>query len=668
MAESRFGSVFRRRRRKTGRLISTQRPNATVERYNRLRALEIQGEETLTASGERVRHGQATYLRRLIMPWQIRAFGYYDLLGEIKSAAQFYSRSLSNLKLYAAEVDDKGELIPTEQPEVIAALDRIKDPGGTGRSGLLSSYGRLMFLTGEALLFVTHDSETDMEQWEMLSTDELRLLDGQYTRFMAPTLPAINFTEVPDDSFDVVEDKKAVAYRLWRRHPRFSALADSSMEGVLDLCEELVLLTRAVRARARSRTAGAGVLFLDNRITPTPPDPGPDDDPLGDPFIEDLTEAMTAPINDEGTAGAVVPLIARCDVPEGMRLQDLVYHLQIVDPTQLYPETGLRYECIQRIAIGLDMPAEILTGLMDANHWTAWLIDEQSWKAYLQPVAMQLVDDLTSAYLAPYLKTQGVKDWTKYRVAYDATDIINHPDRTKDAKDAHDANVIGDEALRETLGFVEEDAPTEEERNRWLGIKLRDSSVAVYGLPSLRSGTELEPTKGEIVSPDGTTAGTPGGETSAEAVKAPPQKADQAPEEAVIGSSAIVAARVVGAAQVAVLRTREAAGSRVLTKIRRDPEILALVEGTRPGNVPSVLGMGRIRALGLTEQHLTAGARDLIVESLRLFGVTDPTAVESIASAVEKHAAKTLYVLNPDPLPASFMNYVRGVLASTNGR
>ena len=122
----------------------------------------------------------------------------------------------------------------------------------------------------------------------MLSTDELRLLDGSFTRFLAPTLPAMNFKPAPDDAFVPVDDSTAVAYRLHKPHPRFSALSDSTSEGVLDILEELVLLTQVVRARVRSRLAGAGVLFLDDRITTKPQEATPDEDPYEDPFMQRL--------------------------------------------------------------------------------------------------------------------------------------------------------------------------------------------------------------------------------------------------------------------------------------------------------------------------------------------------------------------------------------------
>lgn len=666
---------WRRRRSRPDTTIAVRigTPNLVPARHNLIRReaelLELQSKngvenaEALVASGQLITHGQASYLRRLIQPWQIRAFGYYDLLGEIKYAAQFYSRALQNLRLFAAEINDEGELVPTEDEEVKAALARIKDPGGTSQRGLLGDYGRLIFLVGEALLFVWWNPATELEQWEMLSTDELRALDGSYTRFSAPSLPATNFMPAPDDAYIPIPDpepgkQQAVAYRLWKRHPRFSALPDSPMEGVLELCEELVLLTHAVRARARSRLAGSGILFIDDRITTRPMEATPDEDFQEDPFLEDMTESMTAPIIDEGTASAVVPLLARVKVPDGMKLSDLVYHLQVVDPTQLYPETGLRMECVRRIAICLDMPAEMLLGLGTLNHWNVWGIDEQSWKYHLQPIADHLVADLTSAYLGPYLKNVLHRDdWTKFAVDYDASRVINHPDRSKDAKDLHDRAVIGDAALRDATGFTEDDKPTEEELARIIGMKINDGSLAWYGEPAPRGGTvEVAP---GIINQAGQTSAPGGPAAGAEAEKGPPPGGPPSGNEGLTASVLLS-----GAAGLGVLRAREVAGSRLRTLARRDPDTAETLKPIKNSDVAATLGRDKTRALGGAEADLVAGARSLIVDGFQLHGVQEDVAQE-LALVVEAHAVRTLYMTRFPLLPESFDTFVQQLLQKT---
>lgn len=619
------------------------------------------------AAGTRVTPARSDELRRLIQPWQDKSFYYYNVLGEINYAAQFYSRMLSPLELFAAEIDEDGDIVRTDNAEAIAALERIQDPGG-GRTGLLGQYGRLMFLVGEAILFVSED-EDGVEQWEMLSNDELRVLNGTYYRYKAPSLTAEEYLDVMEsgtapagdsDNWTPMDQHHAVAYRLWQRHPQFSMLADSTMRGVQTICEELLLLELAVRARARSRASGNGILFIDDRISKAPPQAAPDEDPEEDEFMQDITEAITAPIEDEGAASSVVPLIVRVPNGDDRPMSDLVYHLQLTDPTQLYPETGLRMECVSRLAIGLDMPPEELKGLGDSNHWTAWMVDENTWKAHGQRKAQQLCDDLTASYFRPYLRdVMTEEEARKYLIGYDATAIINHPDRSKDAKDAYGDRVIGKRAYREAINFDEEDAPTKDELAEMIGIATRDSSLAWFGVPAPRGGT-VETAPGVISAP-GAEQELEGATIGAEVEAGPPEGGGNA--QVVIGSAQQLA-RILGAADMALLRARELAGSRIVSYAKRDAECKRMAGEVRTGMVAATLGREKVRSLRTpSEAELVAGSRGLIKDALRVWGVDEKVA-DALADHIERHAARTLYDRNPAALPDTFASYVVGLLSA----
>jgi hypothetical protein len=631
-------------------------------------------QRAITAAGLPVRRKDTEIIRRLIAPWQPAAFNYYDQVPEIKYAAQFYARMLSPLILYAAEYTDANlqDFVPTENQEAIDALKRIQDPGG-GRTGLLGDYGRLMFLAGECYLFVS-ENEYQEEQWEFLSTDELRIQGGVYIRYKAPSLVAEEYQAPADEDeyWEEVEDKTAMAYRIWQRHPRYSYLADSTMQGVLEICEELVLLTKAVRARARNRAAGPGLLFMDDRISPAPPEATPDEDPEEDLFMSDLTEYLTAPIADEGSAAAAAPYLVRVPVgDENKTIKDMVYHLQLQDPMQLYPETGLRRECIERLAIGLDMPPEELLGVGDVNHWSAWMIDEKTWKAHGQPKAQQLCNDLTQTYFRRYLRDAvGMGDEAnKYLIAYDASAIINHPDRAKDAKDLYDRGEIAGDSLREATGFDETDKPSTAELARYVGIKTRDSSLAWYGVPSVRQGG-LEPAPGEILAPDTGVTGTPIESTGAsDTTPGPPADRNTGdttppavpPAPGVIGAlnggRSDQIAKVIGACDMALLRAREVAGARIRTAARRLPEIEQALDGVSNREVAATIGREGVQALRLSAQDLVANVRPLILDTLRLWRI-EGEAAAMIAQHVERHAMRTLYDPNPRSLPDSFSVYL----------
>lgn len=623
------------------------------------------GNSTVVASAQKITRENDELVRRLIQAWQTRALTYFDQCGELKFAAEFYARMLMPLQLYAAEKivspDGTIEIKPTKNQAVIAQLERIQDPGG-GRIGLLGQYGRLKFLTGEGYLLCSLDAD-GIEQWEILSTDELRIQGRTYLRYNSPTLPVQEYREA--ESPEGLQQGEAVAIRIWQRHPRWSALANSTVFGILDIVEELLLLTRAVRARAVSRLAGSGILFIDDRISPKPLEPIGDEDPLNDPFMAQIIEAAQAAISDPGSGSAVSPLIVRVPVPDGQKLADLVYHLQVMDPTQFYPEEGLRMECIRRMAIGLDMPPEVLLGTADTNHWNAWLTDETTWKSHGQPQAQQFCDDISSSFLRPTLRELRVADWQKYCIAYDATAVINHPSRATDAKDLYDRRAISKAALREANAFDEQDAPSETELWEMLGVAVRDGSLALFGTPSVRGGTiETGPGTIEKAAPGGDTV-APGSEPSAVKPGPPPMPSEDTQPVATLGS--LAAARILGVSESALWRAREVAGSRIRSQANRDKDVKAAIKDVAANKVAATLGREKVRALGCPpDEELVAGVKNHIAETIRSCGLNGDAA-DRLAQMIERHAAATLYEDAPRPFPPPFSSYIGGIAAG-NGK
>ena len=602
----------------------------------------------ITAAAGRIDRGDNDMLRRLQQGWQTRAFGYYKTIPEIWFASQFYSRALSNLEIYVASVNpNTGELERVEDDQAVQDyVERMQDPGG-GRAGWLSAYGRLMFVNGEGFLLVTTNPDTGAERWEFLSVNELRPQgDGSFTRYKAPSLNAEEIRLTDDENWEPLPPE-CVAYRFWRRDPEYSALADAPMRAVLDLCDELMWLTQAVLARAKSRLS-AGVLVIPDQLSfPTDQAVG-EEDAAEDEWLAEINEHFIAGIENPGSASAVAPYLMRIDGQwaEKVRL------IEMQDPSKFYPETGLRMECIKRIAMGLDLPPEVLLGTADANHWTAWSIDEQTWKAHLQPIAQMLVDDLTAAYLKPALRADGYGNWDDYVVAFDASAIINHPDRSSDALNLYKEGVLSPAALRDANGFDDNDAPTEDEWDRWAGVVMRDSSLAKYGIPG--RVTNVEPVAGELEAPAGGGGGDAPVTTPAASsgTAPPPEPAAPAQPAAVAASAATDIAMLNGAIRISLTRCRELAGARIVSHAQGDLEARALIRDVPKHQVACTLGKQRTLALApaKTPRELVKGGTETLAATLVEWGVELAVASRT-CQAVEQHAARTLYDEKPGLLP-----------------
>ncbi len=613
-------------------------------------------DDTIVASAARVNPSAADtadQMWKATQLWQQAAFGFYDSQGPAWFAAQFYSRALSKVRLFAAKRDDSGEIKELAETDWASQqLDRIKDPGG-GRTALMTSFGRLMFLTGEGYLVAS--TVNGEEVWEFLSSSELRVApgSGEYLRTRYPgTTPLLYRDAGADELVPPVEEKVVVAYRVWRRHPQYSWLPDSPMRAVLVDFETLTLLSLSVGARAKSRAAGQGILLRAQEISWGAPDGQNDDNPNVDRTGQRLQQAIVRPISQPGTAAGAAPIIL--EAPSEMIEKDAVLrHIPLSNPLEQYPEEGLRRELRESIAIGLDLPPEILLGMADANHWTAWQIDDQTWTAHLQPLVQQLCDDLSASFLRPLARQENQEDADELIVYYDAADVVSAPDKSGDAKDLYNAGGLSRKKYSEVLGFnPEEDMPDDEEHQEWLALQLRDASLLPTAVLPEETAGEAEPTavaaeRVTMTEPD------PNAPVDPKALDGPP---DMKASEVDANDTAITASisplqEMIVAARMGVDRCREHAGSRLVTIARKPSGCPDCAERARElpnGLVASAFGYDQIVLLGATPEAVVAGGGRLFQQWLEREHRVPANVARRAALLLEKHAAQGLTAAAPD--------------------
>jgi hypothetical protein len=590
----------------------------------------------LTAAARQVGPRNAERLQRLIQPWQARALSFYDTCGECWYPAQGYARSLKRIRFFPGFLNERGEIEEADDGPLVELFDRVQDPGG-GRSELQGAYGRLWFLIGDGRLTVTQ--QDGQEAWEFLSPAELRIVPGtldpvQYLRFRAPGLAPEDLMDAPDDAFEPMDDQARV-YRLWNRHPTYTDLADSPVKGVLELYELLQWLTAAASANAASRTANRGAFYLPEELDFGQNDVDePDEDPQNDPFFQELIEVLSKAISNPGTAEAAAPLVIRGKAmlphPDGLGATPMVDLMRWfpMGPDSDYSELDASVKVISRIANGLDLPVDWVTGNTgDVNHWSGWLVDEQGFRMHIAPVADSFARDLNAAYLRPAAIEAGIPDAERVAVGYDPAAAINHPDEIQTARDAYKDGVVGPTYYRDKIGASDDAAPSEDE----LAIIFALQKATLPG----EEPAETAPQDGGM-----------GGDVD-ETVPA-------TEEDTAVSASALQAAHVLGALNLTVHRGRELAGSRLRTKTQGCQPCKEALEGVPTALVASTLGRERIREElnGHGEEHsLVAGAADGFAATVTRWGVPADIALE-LGRLAEQHALRTLYEPDPPPLPA----------------
>jgi transcriptional regulator with XRE-family HTH domain len=315
--------------------------------------------------------------------WQSEAWEYYDAIGEIKYSFQLVANIVSRIRLYPAVVNDASEapvgvdLSPDFDPKLAEAAQRALsrlDSAYGGQAGLLRDAALNLSVTGECYLVQVPERIGSglPETWDIRSVDELHQNNsGQFYvnsrrqksgSAFGPGATASNIIPLPVGSF---------MGRIWRSHPRYSDEPDSSLRGILDLCEELLLLNRTFRATAKSRL-NAGALYIPDGLSASngidPDMVGADEDGIfpeeaADEFEEQLIDAMTTPVTDESSASAVVPLIIRGPADLGDKIKQFKFE------RSFDAELAKRSDrVLERILQGLDIPKDVVTGLASVKY------------------------------------------------------------------------------------------------------------------------------------------------------------------------------------------------------------------------------------------------------------------------------------------------------------
>lgn len=496
--------------------------------------------------------------------WQNAAWQCYDNVGEVNYAFNYSASVLSRVRFHAAVV-----LSPDSAPVDVASAASVKtdDNGSTvgtvngidprlakravefmrqlgakagGMATMVKAFGLNVQVSGECYLTCIND------RWSVKSTSELRVDAGGYAVLQ------------PSQSVGTMTPKRlkkgTPVGRIWNQHPRYSADADSSLRAVINDCEELILLSRLMRVTARSRL-NAGILFIPDELSAaartmggavTEEDTTDDIDEEVDPFEQELFQSMTAPVAQEDNAAAIVPMLIRGPSEEG---KNITY-------VQLAREVGSGLESrskdvLNRVLQGINAPKELATGMSQSRYNNAQMIDEQSYKALVEPLALMFADAVTEIYLRLLLRADiEVQEWAKdnpeileqvERIVcwYDPSEVTTPVDQSAAADSGWDRHVLSDSAWRKAHGFGNDAKPSEKE----LATRLALAQVAIppniiqtllqIALPEVfaqgqaanqeANGVGIPPDLSELLS------GVPGGDNPTAVAPSPPVPATSVP-------------------------------------------------------------------------------------------------------------------------------------------
>lgn len=229
-----------------------------------------------------------------------------------------------------------------------------------------------------------------------------------------------------------------VAITVTNPDPREPGRMDSPVIAAMDVARELILTRAQARAAARNRTAQLGLLLY-------PLEAAGHDTKA---FEKKLSRTISAPLENEMSASSVVPNMVgmQADYIDKWKTLDLTG-----DADQKLHERVDRL--VHQIAVILDSPPELLEGMGDANHWTAWAVQEDNWRAHVEPMAGLVSEGWALAFAEAAAISPELIDITA-----DPAPLLERRPALADVKDAYVEGVVNEEFWRTALGADEEDA------------------------------------------------------------------------------------------------------------------------------------------------------------------------------------------------------------------
>lgn len=435
--------------------------------------------------------------------WQDEAWDFYGALGEFNYGVEWFGEALSRVRLTAARVLPGGD-----EPEILtegAAAEAVaRFMGGTdGQAQLLRSFAVQLSVAGDgyfvgrdvtqaeidAGLLMDAEPDENGRVWTVQSAKTIRKYRGSLSTYFRRSGQQRPRWEIQvDDTTWIPLPPESLVVRIWDRNERFPWRAASPARSALSIMREIDMYNRHILASLVSRVAMNGMLFIpDEVIIPS----SPQFENAVDPFVAEMLDVMVSAIKNPGSPASAAPMPVRIPAEYIDKFKHFTF-ASAVDGKVF----EARAEALRRLANAMNLPAEIITGLGQTNHWTGWQLTEEAVKIHIAPKTEIITRGLTLGWLHPMLRAMGEPvredDGSRIIVWRDTSELTQRPDRSASAIQLRDMLIITDEATRRETGFSEADAPTPAELEKMILMKLavnpQTASPAIKELTGLELG------------------------------------------------------------------------------------------------------------------------------------------------------------------------------------
>ena len=414
------------------------------------------------------------------------------------------------------------------------------------------------------------------------------------------------------DQNEIFKDAAHVLRGLWPS-PIDPDQPDAPLFGVLSILSDMDWLGRLSRAQSANRVGMRGILGSADGLNFAG----------GGDFWEEWDKSLRAKMLDPTDVGPV-HLRGAKELVEPMASGRGMGGLSWVVPDFPYDARieGRMEAMIHRLAYGLPIPPEILLGLSAQSRATAFQVEENSYRAHIEPpanIVAQVATDVLNTLFPD----------VEILVKPDPTLLLAKRSTVQDVKDAFDRGTVSEAYFNEVLGIPEWAAPSEEERARRM----------VIGVDPTEEGGHAPTTE------------------------TPRQRAARADREDPSGAPAdqksvdpTVLAEWRGKIDVATFRARDRLGAKARThKVLRD----SLPSSLSNDAVPAHVGLQALESAGID-------AASVVSDSLLFLGPRS-CAGDNLVDGITEHVLATLDSTDPVVMDDSDLaNLLQGLANPTD--
>jgi hypothetical protein len=503
--------------------------------------------------------------------WQKEAWYFFDAIGEARGPVVWIANAVSQADLHATDIDtDTGKPTgPTDDPRAIAAATAVLG-GPAQRLGLLRTLALCWQVPGEAWIIVRPQGGQKPDQWLVLSGEKVRAKGETWS-----------YTDPYNGETITLRSGTDRLIRVWSPHPNDQAKSDSAFRPALPICREVEKASQNIAARLDSRLAGNGAWLVPEEVDY----PKGDHETVGAALMDLFLTIAETGIQNPGQAAAQVPIVLTLP-------GELIGNAVFQDFSTAFDASvvELRQDALRRLAATLDMPKDVAEGTQgEANHWSSWKVEEDTYKIYIEPLLKALGDAITEHWFRPALIAMGMtpEQADSFELGWDTTAIVARPDARETLESLYEKVLISDEYMLTESGVPLDALPSNDERTRRVleKIILSGATAALLADPNVAEAigldVEISPVAAGVDAEVGAGGELEVPEPPAPVVNALPGTQGDEP----------VPEGLVAAAETLVMQALERVGGRLLTNQNRGQfkniprhELHTVIKAERPEN------------------------------------------------------------------------------------